>query len=567
MLCILCAKVFHLAMGLFMKLAVDALSSSDQVLRHRGPLRAAVLFLILRLLVSLSTQGFEVAQSYYSQITQHRFALYAFSEIMSQSVTFHHTRRTGETSAILRRGCGALDVLLRQLLFWLLPTVTETIYVTAIFWHLGSPSIAVAVALTVIVHITYTARLTTLRATLARSQRDAENAAWAHTHERLATHTTVCEFDGTLFEVATQDALRYTVRRTTFASTRLASLYDASADAILQIGTFVGFALAARDAANGILSVGDFALAVTYISALFWPLLVLARSYGDVVTALANAEQLVRLLQTTPLIRDKPGAIILPTPNRRSPSLTFQRVSFAYASNDDGGVRNMSFTLNRGETLAVVGPSGAGKSTLVRLLLRLYDVGIGRILVHGADIRDVTQKSLRRGIALVAQDTVLFSGTIRDNVRYAIEDNTTTSGDDASIWRALRAAALDQFVRSLPDTLDTVVGERGVRLSGGEKQRVGIARALIRRPHIMVLDEATSALSALDELAVQRSLKESLKHAATLIVAHRLASVRHANEILVVDNGRIVERGTHDHLVTVGGTYARMWHAQSSAQQ
>eukprot|EP00171_Calliarthron_tuberculosum_P012102 IDg12102t1 len=557
---ILAAKVFHLVMGLFMKLAVDALSSSDPAERQRCPFLAAVLFLIGRIGVALSTQAYEVAQEHYAQRVLHRFAVHAFAAVMHQSVAFHVQRRTGETTAIVRRGVAALDTLLRQLAFWLLPTLVETVYVTAIFYHLGSPAIALAVAATVIVHVAYTARLTSHRAALARRQRDAENAAWAHATERVAEHATVSVFAAADFEVAQHDELRLDVRRTTFDAKRLTTFYDVSADVILQTGTFAGFVLAARDAAAGRLSVGDFALAVTYISALFWPLLVLAQSYGQVVTALANAEQVVRLLRAPRFVHDAPDARSLPSASTCAPAAVFERVSFSYDGGSAGAVRDVSFTLRRGRVLGIVGPSGAGKSTLARLLLRLHDAHEGAVRVHGADVRDVRIADLRRAIAVVVQDTVLLSGNIRDNVRYARPDLL-----DAAVWEALRGAALDDFVRTLEDGLDTRVGERGVRLSGGERQRVGIARALLRDANIVVLDEATSALSALDEIVVQERLAKLLADRAVLVVAHRLASVRHADEILVMDKGYVVERGRHAQLVVLNGIYARMWRAQAGA--
>lgn len=560
-LSILTAKIFHLVMGLFMKLAVDALSSSDPITRQRGPLRAAILFLLGRVAVAISTQIYETAQEHYAQRVKHRFSLHAFSAVLHHSPSFHATRRTGETTAILRRGVSAVDTLLRQLAFWLLPTLTETVYVTAIFYHLGSSGIAVAVAVTVVVHVVYTAHLTTRRAALARTQRDAENDAWAHANERIAEHLTVAAFGAASHEVAHYNTLRRAVRRTTFDAKRLSSFYDVSADVILQTGTFVGFVLAARDAARGKLSVGEFALAVTYISALFWPLLVLAQSYGKVVTALANAEQLVRLLQVPSVVHDKPDAVDLPAASVRVPAVHFDRVSFAYDGLEGaGGVRDVSFALYAGKVLAIVGPSGAGKSTVVRLLLRLHDAHKGYVRVHGVDVRDVRLASLRRQVALVAQDTVLLSGSVRDNVGYAVDKG------DSDVWDALRSAALDAFVSGLADGIDTRVGERGVRLSGGERQRVGIARALVREADVVVLDEATSALSSLDECEVQRRLKGVLEGRAVLVVAHRLASVRHADEILVMDDGYVVERGSHESLVGLGGMYASMWRAQAGTR-
>lgn len=585
-ICILGAKVFHLVMGLFMKVSVDALSSNDKQTRQRGPLLGALLFLIGRIGVAIFTQGYEVAQEYYAQTVARKVAVHSFACVQRQSVDFHMNRRTGETVAIIRRGVDAVDTVLRQLVFWLLPTVVETIYVTIIFCTLGSPAVAVSTAVTVCFHAAFTARVTARRGSLARATRDAENDAWAHATERISHHATVRAFASEDAEVDHHDTLRALLQRASFVAKRLTTSFNVTADLILQVGTFVCFVFAARAAINGTLSVGDFSLAVTYVSALFWPLLVLAQSYGDVVTALANAEQLMRLLQNPNNVCDAADAIDLP----KSPlCVEFDRVSFTYTSTENschghihedceegnvdyddnsgsgsnGGVHDISFLAKGGSVIALVGPSGAGKSTVTQLLLRLHDVKTGAVRVNGVDIREVRQLSLRSSIALVAQDTVLFNESIRDNVKYGCVASERCDVNDAIIWRALRHASLDSFVRSLPDGLDTIVGERGVRLSGGERQRVGIARAIIRDAPVVVLDEATSALSSLDEKAVQLYLGPRRANQVTVIVAHRLSTVRDADEILVMDGGRIMERGRHDSLLTNDGLYARMWRTQA----
>lgn len=555
--CILIAKVFHLAMGVFMKLAVDSLSSTDYNVRRIGSLKAAFLFLAGRITVAFATQGFEVAQEHYSQRVIRRVTMYAFDILMNQSVSFHMNRRVGETTQIVRRGVEAIDIVLRKTLFWLIPTITEVVYVSVIFWRLGSSSIALVILVTVVAHIIYTARLTERRANIARSQRDAENSAWAHAIERMASHDFVTLFGMGNAEVQQHDILCSNVQRETFNAKRLVTFYNVSADLILQFGTFVAFVFAARDAADGTLSVGNFALAITYISALFYPLLVLAQSFGEVVAALANAEQLVALLRTSNDICDHPFAIQLPLSTPIDvPMVQFENVSFQYPRG--GGVHDVSFTIERGKCTAVVGLSGAGKSTLLRLLLKLNNVQRGDVRVLGINSKYIEQTSLRRGIAFVPQDSTIFGGTLRDNVKYGREEV-----DDDAVFAALEQAALKKWVHSLPDALDTVVGERGVQLSGGERQRIGIARALLRDVPIFVFDEATSALSSLDEETIQQSMRLLLKEKATLIVAHRLSTIKHADEILVMEHGRIVERGTHLDLLNSEGLYARMWKVQS----
>ncbi len=557
--CILIAKVFHLAMGVFMKLAVDSLSSPDIAVRRNGPIKAALLFLGGRITVAIATQGFEVAQEHYAQRVIRRVTTHAFDTLMTQSVAFHTHRRVGETTEVVRRGVEAIDLVLRKIAFWLIPTVTEVAYVSVIFWRLGSPSIALVIVLTVAAHIGYTTTLTSPRATLARTQRDAENSAWGHAVERLASHGFVTLFGMGRTEAQHHDVLRASVQRETYNTKWMTTFFNVSADLILQCGTFVAFLFAARDAAIGRLTVGNFALAITYISALFYPLLVLAQSFGEVIAALANAEQLVALLQIPNEVCDHPFAVALPAGVADVPVVRFENVSFEYERG--GGVRDVSFTMERGKCTAIVGPSGAGKSTVIRLLMRLSNVDNGVVRVQGVNSRHIEQTSLRRGIALVPQESTIFSGTLRDNVKYGMEE-----ADDEAVLAALERAALKKWVQALPHSLDTMLGERGMQLSGGERQRVGVARALLRDAPIFVFDEATSALSSIDEETIQRSMREVLCDKVTLIVAHRLSTIKHADEILVMDHGRIVERGTHDKLLELNGLYARMWKVQSGTK-
>lgn len=559
-ICILLAKVFHLAMGVFMKVAVDSLSSNDAQVRRTGPLRAAAIFLVGRIAVAFATQGFEVCQEHYSQNVIRRVTIHAFDTIMRQSVSFHANRRVGETAEIVRRGVDAIDLILRKILFWLLPTVAEVIYVSAIFWRLGSGSVAIVIVVTVVAHIAYTARLTDRRATLARTQRDAENAAWAHAVERIANHDFVTLFAMSSDEVVRHDKLRERVQRETYNAKRLVTFYNVSADLILQFGTFVAFICAASDAAAGTLSVGNFALVITYISALFYPLLVLAQNFGEVVAALANAEQLVALLRTPNNVCDHPFATLLPNKFSIPTDLAlvqFENVSFAH-SPDGGAVNDVSFSLRRGECTAIVGPSGAGKSTVIRLLMRLSNVDKGVIRVLGVNTKHIEQSSLRRGIAVIPQESTIFSGTLRDNVKYGMDE-----ASDFEVMKALERAALKNWFMALPHGLDTTLGERGVQLSGGERQRIGIARSLLRDAPIFVMDEATSALSSIDEQLIQRNMHELLEEKVSLIVAHRLSTIKHANQILVMDKGSIVERGNHEELLKLNGLYAKMWSVQS----
>lgn len=558
-------KACLLVPGLSMKMAVDAINSDDPVTRTHVPIIAVLIFLLGRVGGAIFGQIQEVTQEYCSQHMARRFAISSFAHLQALSLSYHTHKKTGETRSILGRGIGSINTLLRLIVFSLFPTVVEALVVSTIFFKLGSPSIALTTVATVALYIFYTAYITTWRVHFGREVREAENNAWNRATETILHYPTVKSFGMDDEEVRRYDSLWSIVVRTAFKAKGMITAFDMSSRLIVQFGTCIGLLFAAYDAGHSTISAGDFVLVNAYIGQLFGPLLWLGKSYGEVVSALTNIEQVMQLFDMVPEVRDEPGAVDLSYDADQLDlgtfgDVEFRNVSFVYDAEEadhSGGVRDISFRVPAGKMVALVGPSGAGKSSVIRLLLRLYDVHMGQILVNGMDIRKVTQTSLRHSIGLVAQETVLFNDTLRNNVCYGRPTAT-----EAEVWHAIQMASLDDFVKTQPFGLETVVGESGIRLSGGERQRVGIARAVIKQPAIMVLDESTSALSTIDERKIQRNLAAVCQKRTTIAVAHRLSTIMMADEILVFSNGCIVERGCHDDLVAKEGMYATMWKAQ-----
>lgn len=573
--CITGYKACLLIPGLSMKIAVDALASSDSHIREKTPMFAMMLYLAGRIGGAVFSQGQEVSQEYCAQKMSRRFAIHSFAHLQSLSLTYHTCRKTGEITSILGRGIGSINSLMRLIVFSLLPTIVEAFVVSAIFFKLGSPLIAIITVITVILYIAFTAYITRWRVSFGRDIREAQNKAWSRATESILHYSTVKSFGMDEEEVRRYDSLWAVVQRTSFKAKGVITAFNVSSNFIVQFGTFLGLLVAAYGASHGRLSPGEFILVQSYIGQLFGPLLWMGNSYGQIVSALTNIEQVMQLFDILPDIVDAPDAATLLTDNddtigdRNIPfvpvgDIEFRDVTYLYDESDpltSGGVRNVSFYLPAGKMVALVGPSGAGKSTIVRLLLRLYDVQSGQILINGVDIRKLTQTSLRKAIGLVAQETILFHDTLRNNINYG-----KPLASDMEIWNAVRNASLEDFVKNQNELLDTVVGEQGTRLSGGERQRVGIARAVLKDPAIMVLDESTSALSTIDERKIQRNLRMVCDNRTTVAVAHRLSTVMMADEILVFDKGQIRERGKHADLVAINGMYARMWKVQSGEE-
>jgi ABC-type transport system involved in Fe-S cluster assembly fused permease/ATPase subunit len=476
-----------------------------------------------------------------------------FRHLHAQSLRFHLERRTGGLAVDIERGARSIRFLINFTLFNIGPTLLEILMVAGVLFVKYDPWFGAITLMTLAVYIAFTVLVTNWRLKYRRAMNETDAAANARAVDSLLNYETVKYFNNEDYE---SERLRNDLRRAEDASVAsevsLAWLNGGQAF-IIACGVTAMMGLAARGVADRSMTLGDLVLVNAYLIQLFIPLNFLGTVYREIRNALTDMEKLFGLLHRPPEIVDAPDAKTLAI---TAGEVRFEGVVFAYDPRrpilDD-----VSFVIPAGRKLAVVGASGAGKSTLSRLLFRFFDVTSGRILVDGRDIRRVTQASLRRQIGMVPQDTVLFNDSLYHNIAYG-----RVEASREEVMEAARAARLDRFIASLPDGYDTLVGERGLKLSGGEKQRVAIARAILKNPPILVFDEATSSLDSATEQAIGQELARISENRTTLVIAHRLSTVVDADEILVLENGRIVERGDHAALLALDGRYAAMWRLQ-----
>jgi ATP-binding cassette, subfamily B, heavy metal transporter len=485
-------------------------------------------------------------------------SIITFRHLHALSLRFHLERRTGGLSRIISRGTQGIDTLLRYSLFNTFPTLIELVLVCAILaWNFGW-LYAVVTFVTVIVYIVFTYSATEWRIGIRRTMNDADTDANTKAVDSLLNFETVKYFGNEEHETrrfgVAMDRYEQAAIRTW---TSLAVLNSGQA-VLFSIGLAIVMVMAAVDVSAGRLTVGDFVMVNALMIQLYLPLNFMGSVYRDIKQGLIDVEEMFKLLAVPTDITDKPGATPLTV---HKGEIAFDNVRFHY-DRERPILRGVSFKVPAGKTVAIVGPSGAGKSTVSRLLYRFYDVTGGAIRIDGQDIADVTQGSLRAAIGMVPQDTVLFNDTIRYNIEYGRPGATREE-----IENAARMAQIHQFVLGLPKGYDTVVGERGLKLSGGEKQRVAIARTILKAPPILILDEATSALDTMTEQEIQSALRRVSQNRTTLVIAHRLSTVVDADEIIVIEKGRIVERGTHRALLAMGGVYAAMWSRQREAEE
>ncbi|MGK9164891.1 ABC transporter ATP-binding protein/permease [Inquilinus limosus] len=476
-----------------------------------------------------------------------------FAHLHGLSLRFHLGRRTGAVSEDLGRGLSGIRELIYDVAFRILPLLIEIAATCAILLAHLPPFYALVTAATLAAFAwAMTLGADSLRTTIRTMNRES-SSAHAVAIDSLINYETVKYFGAEGAIGRRYDERLEEVERLAARGLALRSLNGIAQMTVLSLGLAVLLILGGRAVEAGTMTVGDLVLLNTYFVRLARPLEQLSRLYRVIRNALGSVEQMFQLLDETPEVTDRPGAVPLP-PGRGE--LVFEHVSFAYDPRRPI-LRDVSFTLPAGRTVAVVGASGAGKSTIARLLFRFYDPAAGRILIDGHDLRDVTQASLRAAIAVVPQDTVLLNETLFDNLAFGRPDATREE-----VEASARIAQLDRFVAGLPDGWDTLVGERGLKLSGGEKQRVAIARAVLKRPRLFIFDEATSSLDSATEQAIQERLAEASRGTSTLIIAHRLSTVVGADEILVLDHGRIAERGSHAALLARNGLYAALWRRQ-----
>jgi ATP-binding cassette subfamily B protein len=552
---LVCAKLANVSVPLVLKDIVDSL-------QHPGVhLAAPMLLVALYGLLRFGNTAFtELRDALFARVLQRamRGVIHdVFRHLHAQSLRYHLERRTGGLAADIERGARSIRFLINFSLFNIGPTLLEILMVAGILFAKYDPWFGGITLITLVVYIGFTVTITNWRLQHRRAMNETDAAANARAVDSLLNYETVKYFNNEDYEA---ERLKTDLARAEEAAvkseTSLALLNGGQA-AIIALGVTAMMGLATQGVADGHMTIGDLVLVNAYLLQLFIPLNFLGTVYREIRNALTDMEKLFGLLQRPPEVRDAPDAQPLRIDRGE---VRFEDASFAYDPRRPI-LEHVSFAIPAGRKVAVVGASGAGKSTLSRLLFRFYDLTGGRILIDGQDIAHVTQKSLRAAIGMVPQDTVLFNDSLYHNLAYG-----NPEAPRAAVLEAARAAHLDRFIEGLPDGYDTVVGERGLKLSGGEKQRVAIARAILKNPPILVFDEATSSLDSGTERAIQEELSRISENRTTLVIAHRLSTVVDADEILVMDAGRVVERGRHAELLARDGRYAAMWRLQQRAQ-
>lgn len=559
------AKLATILMPFTFKWATDALvavSDGKTPVPHlwfailSAPLALVALYGLIRISMALLTQ---LRDGLFAKVALHavrRLAQLTFDHMHALSLRFHLERKTGGLTRVLERGRNGIEELVRLVVLQLAPTILELGLVIGVMLLAFDWRYAAMVLVTMLAFMAYTYRATEWRIKIRKAMNESDTDATAKAVDSLLNFETVKYFGAEKRESERYDRSIAKYEKAGVQTYTSLAVLNAGQATIFTLGLTVMMAMCVFDIQAGRRTVGDFVMINAMLIQLYIPLNFMGMLYREIKQATIDIEQMFGILNRNPEIQDKPDAKPLEV---REGTLRFEDVRFSY---DPGReiLKGISFEVPAGHTIAIVGPSGAGKSTISRLIYRFYDVAGGRITIDGQDIRDVKQASLRAAIGMVPQDTVLFNDTIRYNIRYGRWDAT-----DAEIDRAAEDAQIDDFIRILPQGYDTEVGERGLKLSGGEKQRVAIARTILKGPPILLLDEATSALDSYTEKEIQDALERVARGRTTLVIAHRLSTVINADQIIVLDAGQVVERGTHAQLLEKGGLYAGMWNRQREA--
>jgi ATP-binding cassette, subfamily B, heavy metal transporter len=551
------AKIATVGVPLALKEIVDALDTS-QLTPQMLPLGLLLAYGALRLTSSLFNELRDVVFARVRHGTMRDLSLRMLDHLHRLSLRFHLERKTGALARDMERGTRSASSLLNYLLFNILPTLVELTLVATILLANYNPWYAIITLISVAGYAAFTFYITEWRMKYRRLMNLKDGEANAIAIDSLINFETVKYFGNERYEHRRYGRLLGEWEDAAVTSQTSMSWLNIGQGAFIAIGVTIIMILATHEVIAGTMSLGDLVLVNAFLLQVFIPLGFLGVVYSQLKHALSDMEQMFQLLDTHAEITDSPNARPLPAGPCR---LRFNQVAFAYHENRPI-LHDISFTLPAGRKIAIVGASGAGKSTLARLLFRFYDVTAGAIEINGVDIRQLQQQSLRAAIAIVPQDTVLFNDTIGNNIAYGCPD-----ASEAEIVEAARLANIDPFIRSLPDGYATVVGERGLKLSGGERQRVAIARAILKRPRILIFDEATSALDSHSEQAILSELRQMAADHTTLVIAHRLSTISDADEILVMRDGQIVERGTHSQLIAASGLYNEMWLLQERSTE
>lgn len=556
LVCLVLSKLAVVGMPLVLKEIIDGLDSENGVLVL--PIVLLMAYGVLRLVGSLFN---ELRDAVFARVRYHAMrgiSQRVLNHLFSLSLRYHLDRKTGGIIRDLERGTNSLSSVLNYLVFNIVPTAAEFALVAVILLGKYEAKFAFVTFITVVIYIGFTLSVTEWRMHYRLRMNALESEANTFAVDGIINYETVKYFNNEDYELSRYDATLKDWEHAAVKSQNSMSLLNFGQGAVIAVGVTFMMVYAAQGVVSGSMSLGDLVLVNTMMLQLFLPLNFLGVIYRALKYSLADMDMMMRLLDTKEEIVDKSGA----TPLRIDQAhVQAEHVSFSY-SQDRKILDDISFEIPPGHKVAVVGPSGAGKSTLARLLFRFYEADDGRVMIDGQDICDVTQESLRRNIGIVPQDTVLFNQSIYHNIHYA---NRQATMDD--VIHAARVANIDEFIQSLPDGYETIVGERGLKLSGGEKQRIAIARVILKNPRIRVFDEATSSLDSRSEQSILASLKQVAMQHTTLVIAHRLSTIIDADNILVMDRGRIVEQGSHQALLARDGLYAHLWQLQQEKRE
>jgi ATP-binding cassette subfamily B protein len=564
LIALIIAKAITLVVPIAYKTVVDLLTgeATGREITAVG-LAASPVFLIVaygvgRVMMVVFAQLRDVWFTAVAQNAVRKLANRTFSHLHALSLRFHLERRTGGLNRVIERGVTGVDTIVRMAVLNSIPTAVELVMISGLIAYYFGWIYVVVVLVTVALYVAFTFWASEQRIAIRRDMNDSDTEAHAKAVDSLLNYETVKYFGNEAHEARRFDASMARYERAAIRTYTSLGWLNSGQAVIFTLGTVICMLLAARDVTAGTLTIGEFVMINAILMQLYLPLNFMGMVYREIKQGLIDIETMFALLHEPAEIADRPGAKPLRVTKGE---IKFENVSFAYDP-ERQILKDVSFEVPAGKMVAIVGPSGAGKSTISRILFRFYELTSGRVLIDGQDIRDVTQASLRAAIGMVPQDTVLFNDTILYNIRYGRPE-----ASDAQVREAARLAQIHDFIMTLPQGYDSLVGERGLKLSGGEKQRVAIARTILKSPPILMLDEATSALDSHTEKEIQDALERVARERTSLVIAHRLSTVVHADNIIVLDQGAIVEQGTHLELLARGGLYASLWARQREADQ